>query len=504
MKDQTKVLHAFLDGNLLRLRPITEEANALLFEHLSYQRRETRFTPGGPGKSKKAPIETRHIQCYVLKEQLAARQAITNAGYLPRIKKVFEERGYRVEVCDLRPHPNPEKFTPHWPNVERFEFRPGQLEALRAVASSSRGRIWWPTGGGKSFLVPLICLLYPKLEIVVTTRHSAPLEDLFANLSDHLPSVGVYHSKQKRTGRRVMCYSAGCLHHADPDTTDLLIADEVHELATDSMFEKFAKFRRSRMLGLSANMDDRWDGADFELEGLFGPVIAKLTYEEGVSQGSIVPIRVLWRDVHLDRNPADGYTDIARKRHGLWRNEARNKLIAQDAQSFPDDHQVLITVATFDHACHLKKLLPEFTLVYAPSDNKEPLIDRYVRWGLLSEDEPAMTRHRLEMLKNRFEDGRLKKVIATTVWNRGVNFRQLQVLIRADGASSAIADTQIPGRLSRTHEGIDKPCGILIDYRDQFDSALAGQARKRFRDYKDKKWENIVPTKALGGLTNGH
>lgn len=488
MANNITKLDIFQDGNLIRIRPIDLRVRDMLFNVLRYQRRE--YVMGMRQQS--GTIDSQPVFCYELIVQNGEEQAITNAGYLPRLLQALDEYGYEHALRNLRPRQNPARFAPYWPNIKRFELRPGQLETLQAVAANDRGRIWWPTGGGKSFLVPLICLLYPKLNIVVTTKHAAPLEDLYDNLSRYLPSVGIYHSKAKRTGRRVMCYSAGCLNHADPQATDMLIADELHELATDAMFERFVQFRHSKMFGLSANMDDRWDGADFELEGLFGPVIASLTYEAGVEQGSIVPITVSCRDVRMDVNPAEGYTEVAMRRHGIWRNTTRNELIADDARAF-GDQQILITVSTFDHACHLKKLLPEFTMVYAPGEDKEVKLERYIKWGLLERDEPVMTRHRLAMLKKHFEEGRLKHVIATTVWNRGVNFRNLQVLIRADSVSSTIVDTQVPGRLSRTSPDGTKECGILVDYLDQFDERLARQARKRLADYRSHGWDVVLP-----------
>jgi late competence protein required for DNA uptake (superfamily II DNA/RNA helicase) len=140
----------------------------------------------------------------------------------------------------------------------------------------------------------------------------------------------------------------------------------------------------------------------------------------------------------------------------------------------------------------LKQLLPDFTLVYA-ADDKEADMDTYKKWKLIPLDEPKMSVDRLEQLKKQFESGKLRKVIATSVWNRGVNFHQLQVLIRADASSSAIDDTQIPGRLSRKTSEIDKPSGILIDYLDQFDEGLRRKAAIRRNNYASKGWTNIMP-----------
>ena len=90
-----------------------------------------------------------------------------------------------------------------------------------------------------------------------------------------------------------MCVLAGSLHHAIQWKPDVLIADEVHELATDSMFDVFAEFRFARMIGLSANFDDRFDKADFELEGVFGPLVAELSYPDAQKHGLVVPASVI-------------------------------------------------------------------------------------------------------------------------------------------------------------------------------------------------------------------
>jgi superfamily II DNA or RNA helicase len=439
-------------------------------------------------------IEITDVECYELRTIGGELQLITNSGYLARIGKLFIDHKIPYEIVDLKPPKNPQLFVPRWDSVAEAEFRTGQREVLEALSKNDRGRIWWATGTGKSYLIPLICKMYPKLNIVVTTKYKAVLDDLYKNLSAHLPSVGIYRSGKKVLGRRVMCYSAGCLHHADIDNTHLLIADEVHELATDKMFATFAQFKYSRMYGLSANASDRFDGADFELEGIFGPVITSMSYQEGVANGMIVPLEVHWRNVYMDRNPGENYEGVPKMRHAIWRNKYRNALIAKDAQSFPDD-QVLIVVNTFDHACHLKQMLPDFTLVYA-ADDKEADIERYINWKLIPSDEPKMSADRLERLKSMFEHGTLRKVIATTVWNRGVNFKELQVLIRADAGSSAIVDTQVPGRLSRTTEKYDKHNGILIDYLDQFDAGLKRKAGIRKGNYDGHGWRSIMPNPA--------
>jgi superfamily II DNA or RNA helicase len=218
----------------------------------------------------------------------------------------------------------------------------------------------------------------------------------------------------------------------------------------------------------------------------------RITYQEAVEHGCVVPIAVHWRNVLSKANPVAGLKTIAAKnRQGIWRHAYRNRLIAEDARQFPPDEQVLIAVDTIEHAVHLKRLLPEFTLCYSENGLSEWDKQNYVLQGFLRDDEPTMTRKRRYELKRRFEAGTLKKVIANSVWKRGVDFRQLAVLIRADAGSSAIAGTQIPGRTSRICAVTNKSSSVVIDYRDQFDDGFARKAKKREKTYARHGWQQL-------------
>lgn len=98
----------------------------------------------------------------------------------------------------------------------------------------------------------------------------------------------------------------------------------------------------------------------------------------------------------------------------------------------------------------------------------------------------AITAKEKEEIQKKFETGELKKVIATGTWKEGVDFDQLAVLIRADGAVSEIDSTQIPGRLSRLSPGKDH--GMLVDFNDQFNGWAQRRSQQRLRTYKGHGW----------------
>jgi superfamily II DNA or RNA helicase len=359
------------------------------------------------------------------------------------------------------------------------------------MSGLGRGQVIWPTGAGKSFLISVICLLFRNARIIVTTKFLDPLKDLHRNIQSVIPTAGIWGGSSHRKGERVSCVSMGTLHHALRDPPDLLIVDEVHEVATSKQMEVLAAFKDARILGLSANHYDRTDGADFELEGLCGPLISQMTYQQAESLGMISPIHVKFLDVDLSLDPCGLRQGALKKQAGLWTNQARNAIFAEELRKYPDD-QCLAAVDTVEHAIYLKQLLPEYELVYASIDPEDVVY--YQKLGLLPANFTPLSPAGREQLKRDFESGKLRKAIATTVWKRGVNFKQLAVLALLSGSADDISATQIPGRLSRLHSG--KSYGLLLDAWDRFNKGFESASRSRMRLYRHLGWTVDLARKA--------
>jgi superfamily II DNA or RNA helicase len=237
------------------------------------------------------------------------------------------------------------------------------------------------------------------------------------------------------------------------------------------------------MLAFSAN-STRPDHGEFRLNGIFGDVLATVTHQDAVDSGIVTPICVVWIPVQSAWNPVagDDYShDISKRdRAGIWRNPVRNKQIAFAAELFDKDDQVLISVSTLDHALHLRQHLLDFEVVYSVDDPKRLRQLGYM--GLLN-GLPPMDDKRRDYLKRQFELGNKRKMIATNVWSRGVNFPHLSVLIRADSASSVIASTQWSGRATRLLSG--KDVSLVIDFSDEFDPRYREKARRRCAGYRE-------------------
>lgn len=488
-----KILYGSIDGNLLFLKVPDSQLAERIRNELTYQRIKPLMTRAQRRNAGGAAVAVSTIKVF---EEGPPGEFYIPAGMQQRLEKVVSSRGYSISWTDVTPpaYIKDDKFQIDVSLLKEFQLRPAQQQVLEEIVRHRRGLIIWPTGAGKSFLIKLLCLALPKANILITACAQTVIDDRYRDLVQHLPQVAIYHGSRKMPLKRITCCSAGCLDHMNPAMWDAVFVDEYYEFGTDLRMAALAKFRYSRMYGFGANYQDRIDKADFELEAIFGTPISVSSYQENVSQQTVCPIIVRWRVVPFDNDYGDEF-GIELLRRAVWRNPIRNQIIAEDARRYPDK-QVLICVDTIEHALRLHQLLPEFSICYSPGQTSISRIRQFKKMGIWPDTLAPLTPPAAHAMKLDFEAGRLKKVIATSVWNRGVNFRHLEVLIRADAGGSPIDSTQIPGRLSRIADG--KEYGILHDYIDGIEwrsvlgsvgaKRLYRKSESRYRDYDKHGW----------------
>lgn len=487
-------------GNLIDLsvdgvHPLPAEVRKLLEPTLMYTKRRflygfERFNHFTGERDKR--VELTPKRCFMVD---AAGRLVTNFGFSKRIIETLYAAGYELDVLnkddpDSWPRPNCYDFDMNRA-LEHFTFRERQEECLQAMADNPLGVINAATGFGKLVEITMACLGFSHAKIAVTTRRATLVNKIASYLTRFIPNVGQVGAGSRSKGR-ITVYTAASLKHADFDE-DIVLCDEAHEMLADESSKILARFPRARLFALTASPTGRLDGTDIRMESLFGWTIFYLPYQEAVSLGLVVPIRVEWSNVKLQTNPCAGLEDVHRKRWGLWRNAERNEIIAQKAKSFAPDEQVLICVDTIEHAVHLWQHLKDqgYALVYNEMDEGD--LRGYKRDGLLPEDFPEMTPQLKESYRQDFESGKLKKAIST-MWDVGIDPRELTALIRADAADSSIDDIQAPGRVSRTHSDSNKQLGIVCDFLDQFDQGYHRRAKKRQSRYASTGWEQVVTT----------
>ena len=409
------------------------------------------------------------------------------AGLEDDLTRALKHCKFKVKVKRVKPpilEPVLENLTEE--DLDNLDDRADQVEVIGLVCDQPRSFIVEaPTGWGKSFAIVQIAKILPDSNIAIIAPGIEICQTLYDRLRKQINprQLGMVSGGASTIGRITVCtmQSMQKLRHVE---WDLMLFDEVHRAGGRKTANDVAEvFNRCKCVGFSASPEGRGDNADKVVKALFGPIIYRVEYEDAKNRGAVVPIEVDMYRITTGRE----YSSKYKEKYGLWNNQVRNEFIAKLISEIPEDEQVLITVATAEHALALKALLPEFEVVFKSATSKNakkmlgdfPDVYKWCRKG-------KMLKEHVEYLRRQFEQNKVKRAIATQVWSTGVDFVHLRYLIRAEGTASKIQATQVPGRLSRTSEG--KTQGKMIDFIDEFDSTLMGRSQSRKRLYQKKKW----------------
>ena len=98
-------------------------------------------------------------------------------------------------------------------------------------------------------------------------------------------------------------------------------------------------------------------------------------------------------------------------------------------------------------------------------------------------------------LADRMASGELRAAISTMTWAEGVDYKQLNVLVRADGMVSKVRNDQIPGRLSRLWG--TKKMGLLVDFNDKWTPWVIRNTKAREATYIHNRWQKATTLEEL-------
>jgi len=295
---------------------------------------------------------------------------------------------------------------------------------------------------------PLTVVVTPGVDLA--KKNAQALEDILGNERD----VGLVCTGIRDFSDDVQVITPESLHNIDLKNCGLLLYDEVHTLSSsraDSVMEATHAIR----YGFSATPTGRCDGADLVVEGCFGPIVYKKTYQEAVEDGAVVPIEVIWIPTSMPRRWRQFKTRDGTYRNGVWNCGDFHQLTKNILDKIPEDMQTLAVVDKLSHMDNLLQYAPELAYVHGSERDKDLV-------KLEPKTLKGIPRKKREEIYKLVESGEAMRVVSSGIYRTGVDFPKLAVLLNLAGMQSSIINTQLPGRTGRTSDG--KDCAFLIDF----------------------------------------
>jgi superfamily II DNA or RNA helicase len=295
---------------------------------------------------------------------------------------------------------------------------PYQKEAVKALFDNNGGILQLPTGSGKTTTaIAFIKMLNKKTLVLV------PTIDLRTQWEKQVPS-----------NVKVITY-AGMKSKSFLQDQEVIIYDECHHTPCRTLFKIGMNTTSTTInVGLSATPFMR-DNDNMKAEAVLGRMVFKMTTRELIDKGYLCDAMVYYHPLKELKSVINDYQMTYNAY--ILNNDERNGKIVKIAKEAVG--HVLILVGLIEHGQNLFDMLT-------------------------AEGEDVVFLNGSVDKKDR-EDNMHKIVIATSIYDEGVDLPHLKVLILAAGGKSAIKVIQRVGRLLRKYPG--KDMAIIHDFQDR-------------------------------------
>ncbi len=417
------------------------------------------------------------------------------------------------------------------PLLPTITFRDDQKRLIANAISKKRGILKAPTRTGKTVIAAGIisALKQPKtLFLVHTLDLWEQTEEEFKKFGFNVgmmgggryePNADVTIATRQTFVNRITSHP---IHFFD-----LVIVDEAHHaIDFDGQYGQILQHLQPAFkLGFTATMPEK-EGDKLVMEGLIGPMIGEVTQEEATELDLLAETKV--RICKVPKDPLNsGITTYKRAYPELVvMKRSRNKLIMNIAKEYLDKNEtVLIIVRRVQHGFYIQDMFKTFMpnlevpflcggidsesrgetdrvfdlinivdqqLKYSYGKERDKQIARKEQYTLYRSELKKLDQKVKENSKKRGEykeklnNREIKCIIATNIWNEGVNIPTLNTIILAGAGKSETQTIQSGSRAFTKSER--KDYGTLVDLFDPNYSTFIEHFGHRISMYCELGW----------------
>ena len=243
-----------------------------------------------------------------------------------------------------------------------------------------------------------------------------------------------------------------------------LIVDETHRVASSSYFKTTLQFNNAYYrYGLSGTALKRSDNKDMKTVGVIGPIIFNIKPQTLIDKGFLAKPKITM--LRVEQYP-EGYNWSTVREKMIVESSLRNRLVVREVERI--SKPCLVFVQLKNHGKILKNMILEkgFNVDFV--------------WG---DKDTSQRRAAIKALQR----GELDVLIASKIFDEGIDIPSLSSVIIASGGKSHIDIIQKIGRGMRIVEG--KTEFEAIDFYDQGQKWLAKHSIERKTSYEEKGYD---------------
>ena len=414
-------------------------------------------------------------------------------GLVDRVRDFYSTASKEIEIVDKRPAKSIGTPIDIFPNLKKInkEPYPYQLEILDVIDKNDRGIIKVATGGGKSLIAALIAAKLGKKAIIYVIGKDLLYQfyDFFSLVfNEKIGIIGdgkcdihnINIASIWTVGQAIGMDKKSILLEGDDDEEaisknkydDILkmlkeckvhIIDECHMSACETIQQLFKKTSAEHLYGLSGS-PWRDDGADLLIESILGRYIVNISASTLIKGDYLAQPIIRFRVVppyHYELEKV--YKSVYKKY--ITENDIRNGLVLEAAKTMVQKgYQTLILFNSLKHGKILYDLFKE-----------------HMKCALL---DGSNSKEEREQVKKDLMAHKIDCVLASRIFDIGVDIPSLAGLVIACGGKSTVKALQRVGRVIRKYPG--KKFAVIIDFIDQAPFLLQ-HSKIRHKIYKSEE-----------------
>lgn len=404
------------------------------------------------------------------KNRLLTRTLRFPSGLVDRVFDALKSFGIEAEIVNKIRYP--ERFSP-------LKYRgpplyPHQVRIVAAALDKKRGMIKSPTGSGKTYAIAHVVgqLNLTTMVYVVSLELLNQMHETIADATGQ--DIGIIGGGKCDIRKINVCSvrtaGAACgqaIKSLDEDDVErwtpnerqkkdildvihassIVILDEAQFAAAQSIRlilreSKDAVYR----LGFTAT-PWRTSGDDILLEAAFGPRICDITASELIEKGYLAQPKIIFRDVPKYHEFVDKKWGDVKKKY-INHNDVRDGILINNAVKLLEmGRRPLMLFREISHGDRLMEKMPV--------DIRARLVNGRMRTADRGK------------IRDDYRAGLIDILVASTIYDQGVDIKELDALIPCAGGKSTAKALQRVGRVIRTNPESNKKDAFIVDTFDQ-------------------------------------